>query len=489
MTVIRPNSISGITSITAQGDTVNFFKSDGNSAGLQLNGVNFNTTTGVSTFLSLVVTGNVSIAGTLTYEDVTNVDSIGIVTARSGVRIDAGGIVVVGVTTVAAGTVAAPSISPTGDSDTGIFFPSADTIAFGEGGAEAASNPGSYSSSANNLVVQDTAGEGGITIVSSTTAGSNIFFADTDGTAQGQIKYQHNGDYMRFYTNATERLRIDSSGRLGIGTGSPSQLLDVVGNSASVKVTETGGADVRITAGGFTGFFGTYSNHPLQILTNSTNAVHITSAGLVGIGTNSPSSDGPLTLSNSATTPTIFFERESTNYNGAIQCSAYGTITFYNGADSSVVSGLTPRMTIDGQYGNVGIGTVTPRRTLEVSGADGLFCLNATDTSTGTSQLLFGDTDDDNIGRIYYDHANNAMAFYTNTSERMRIGSDGILYLGATSTVSTIANARLQVIGSNAATFLGDSGLAYQQVVYIHHNNTKRRLQPCCGPGPLQRNF
>ena len=39
-------------------------------------------------------TGNVSIAGTLTYEDVTNVDSIGIVTARSGVRVDAGGLVV-----------------------------------------------------------------------------------------------------------------------------------------------------------------------------------------------------------------------------------------------------------------------------------------------------------------------------------------------------------------------------------------------------------
>ena len=38
--------------------------------------------------------GNVSIAGTLTYEDVTNVDSIGVVTARSGVRIDAGGLIV-----------------------------------------------------------------------------------------------------------------------------------------------------------------------------------------------------------------------------------------------------------------------------------------------------------------------------------------------------------------------------------------------------------
>jgi hypothetical protein len=42
-----------------------------------------------------------------------------------------------GVTTVAAGSTSAPSITPTGDSNTGIFFPSADTIAFAEGGAEA----------------------------------------------------------------------------------------------------------------------------------------------------------------------------------------------------------------------------------------------------------------------------------------------------------------------------------------------------------------
>jgi hypothetical protein len=39
---------------------------------------------------------------------------------------------------VAAGTTAAPAISPSGDSNTGIFFPSADTIAFAEGGAESA---------------------------------------------------------------------------------------------------------------------------------------------------------------------------------------------------------------------------------------------------------------------------------------------------------------------------------------------------------------
>jgi len=45
--------------------------------------------TGIATF-----NNNVSIAGTLTYEDVTNVDAIGIITARTGVRIDTGGLVV-----------------------------------------------------------------------------------------------------------------------------------------------------------------------------------------------------------------------------------------------------------------------------------------------------------------------------------------------------------------------------------------------------------
>ena len=43
--------------------------------------------------------GNVSIAGTLTYEDVTNVDSIGVITARSGIHVNSGGIDVTGVAT------------------------------------------------------------------------------------------------------------------------------------------------------------------------------------------------------------------------------------------------------------------------------------------------------------------------------------------------------------------------------------------------------
>ena len=47
----------------------------------------------------ITATGNVSIGGTLTYEDVTNIDSVGIITARSGIKVLAGGINAVGVVT------------------------------------------------------------------------------------------------------------------------------------------------------------------------------------------------------------------------------------------------------------------------------------------------------------------------------------------------------------------------------------------------------
>ena len=53
---------------------------------------------GVGTFSS-----QVSIAGTLTYEDVTNIDAVGMVTARTGIKVLAGGANIVGVTTAVGG--------------------------------------------------------------------------------------------------------------------------------------------------------------------------------------------------------------------------------------------------------------------------------------------------------------------------------------------------------------------------------------------------
>jgi hypothetical protein len=135
MTVIRPNSISGITSITAQGDTISLFRSDGTTVGA-LN-LNVNASSGVSTFANLVVTDGINTSGIITATSFSGSGS-GLTGIAATSNISTNAIVNSGITTVAAGTSALPSISPTGDSNTGIFFPSADTIAFSEGGAEAA---------------------------------------------------------------------------------------------------------------------------------------------------------------------------------------------------------------------------------------------------------------------------------------------------------------------------------------------------------------
>ena len=78
-------SLTGIDA-TALKDSGGSVKVQANTSGIVV--------TGVSTF-----TGNVSVGGVLTYEDVTNIDSVGIVTARTGIKVLAGGINAVGVVT------------------------------------------------------------------------------------------------------------------------------------------------------------------------------------------------------------------------------------------------------------------------------------------------------------------------------------------------------------------------------------------------------
>jgi len=58
-------------------------------------------------------TGNVSVGGTLTYEDVTNIDSVGLITARSGIKVNAGGINVAGGGANIVGVVTATTIQAT----------------------------------------------------------------------------------------------------------------------------------------------------------------------------------------------------------------------------------------------------------------------------------------------------------------------------------------------------------------------------------------
>lgn len=56
--------------------------------------------------------------------------------AGDNLDLTSSGVIITGVTTVSSGSTSAPAITPSGDSNTGIFFPAADTVAIGEGGSE-----------------------------------------------------------------------------------------------------------------------------------------------------------------------------------------------------------------------------------------------------------------------------------------------------------------------------------------------------------------
>jgi hypothetical protein len=98
-----------------------------------------------------------------------------------------------------------------------------------------------------------------------------------------RISQQANQDLI-FDTNATERMRIDSSGNVGIGTSSPSQPLHVVGGA--VRFENTQDTYFQINTGD-THLY-TAGLHPLRFGTNSTERMRIASNGNVGIGDSAP---------------------------------------------------------------------------------------------------------------------------------------------------------------------------------------------------------
>jgi hypothetical protein len=181
------------------------------SGNVTVTGANISGTANVST---LVVTGNQT--------------SLGNVTVTGNVSAN--------IVTVAAGAVGTPSITTAGDTNTGIFFPAADTIAFAEGGAEVARfdssgnfGIGSTPTAIGAYKVLEVNGTSGayIALKQGGTEYGNIYNNSTDGTSISASGARN----VIFQTNAAERMRINSSGNVGIGTSSPSGKLHVSGGS------------------------------------------------------------------------------------------------------------------------------------------------------------------------------------------------------------------------------------------------------------------
>ena len=136
-----------------------------------------------------------------------------------------------------------------------------------------------------------------IGIIAGSNSNSQINFGDKDDADIGKISYNHTSNYLRFFTNTSERIRIDNAGLVGIGTTSPSSILDINATAPIVTIECASNNDSKIlfvedgnlaaslfyegSAGG-----GTSNNFHIrsELSGSESNLVTVGLDGLVGIG-------------------------------------------------------------------------------------------------------------------------------------------------------------------------------------------------------------
>jgi len=341
---------------------------------------------GIITATSITATtgtfsGNVSIAGTLTYEDVTNIDSIGLVTARSGIHVTGG--------SVGIGTDNPLDILQVGAASTQAFYVFSDgRVSIGQ------DNP------AGIFAARDNSGTSGssqiIRAEKKGTSDTSVFRVDIDADTN-EIELigtgaQASNISIRSGSNKVAYFKTD--GNVGIGVTDPNEKLEVAANSAhriSVRATDTTMSDTG-DYGGFcwytndnsnpnrknwdiyqkaSGSTGTTDLHINSFSTNDT--VVLDSGGNIGIGTDNIISFEP-TLQISGTDPTLLLQDTATvvDYFGVNVTSGIAQLWYDDAADLTIntASGISGsgiaekvRITSDGK---IGIGKTNPQNVLDL---------------------------------------------------------------------------------------------------------------------------
>tara|TARA_R100001086_G_scaffold249925_1_gene191855 strand:+ start:439 stop:3762 length:3324 start_codon:yes stop_codon:yes gene_type:complete len=263
---------------------------------------------------------------------------------------------------------------------------------------------------------------------------SSIFFADSADADVGYINYDHGTNKLQIAVGASLAATIDSNGRVGIGTTSPSRPLHIASDEDLTSFTGT-------TKGAFAISNSDYANGEFS-------AMDFTYTG----------SDNPIARI-------------------AAKITSGGT-TLTLGTSNNYASGITNEALSIDEFGRVGIGTTNPSYKLDLtvpsgkanlqlktegtSANDDVFLRLRTGGNTQDCFIDFGDSDDQDVGFIRYNHSNNFMSFVTNTNERMRVDTLGRLLItttsqtgvtgGSTEAKSFDANDGCRLLSSRAST-------------------------------------
>jgi hypothetical protein len=235
------------------------------------------------------------------------------------------------------------------------------------------------------------------------------------------------GGFTTFHTNGAERMAIDASGNVGIGTASPTQKFEVSDSGTYVaRFNRTGVAAIRVSVGG-NGIYGIDTESAdLQLATNGTEKARITAAGGLAVGTTTDpgagniglAAGGKLQFSSSA------YITPENNVSGA-EISTPGAITFRTG------SGTTERARIDSS-GNLLVGTTSTSTT----SASGVKVLPAANGANGPQVAVVTSASGSNTSSLsIYSTGASAFRFYVD---------DAGTIFATSATISAISDIRLK---------------------------------------------
>jgi len=368
--------------------------------------------------------------------------------------------------TAPGGTAAAPSITTTGDVNTGIFFPAANTIAASTDGTErlrldSSGNLGiGTNSPAFRLHVSGSSSQFALISTTDTTSTTGVLFGDSASNTVGRIEYVHSTNGMAFFTNGTTQATLDSSGNLGIGTTSPGAMLDVAGNARSnAWIGRANGSAPTADAAIYRA-----ADNTLGFSTANTERARIDSSGNLGLGV-TPSAwatlvpafqlgGGGTFLAARSTSPEMYlgtnahYDGTNWKYKTSAVASLYAQDTgehkWYRAASGTAGNTVTftQAMTLN-TSGNFGIGTSSPATKFVVSNGGALGI--EIDPASGLLQSYNRSTSA--YGSFICDGS--LFQWRPSGTEAMRLDASGNLLVGTTSNLAVTP--RVAIVNANFA--------------------------------------